>query len=214
MKGLALNIERRKADRLRVLEEVYDRTDATDRELIDGAVIADALGMSNDYIGNVVRYLEAKGHLTGHWVMSGDVAIQITPHGIDVVETMRSEPDRETAELASHRQTMIIHGNVSNSQIGQAGGDVSQTLSADSREQVATFIKNFRAALPSLHLADDVQAEVVAELDTVEAQLRSPRPKRQILQASLNFLRDVAANLTSSGVAAGLIAAADALPNF
>lgn len=211
-----MDVARRKADRLKVLEEVYDRADASDQALVDGDVIGEALGMSADNLGNVVRYLEGRGLLRGDWVLSGHVSIQITTRGIDVVEAMRSEPDRETAELASYNQTVNIYGNVSNSQIAQAGGDVSQslTLTAENRQQIQSFVEQFRAALPEIQLEADVEAEVIAELDTVNAQLGSPRPKRQILQTSLDFLRDVAANLTASGAAAALIAAAQALPEF
>lgn len=205
-----MDIDRRRADRLKVLEEVYDRTDANDRTLVDGDAICATLGLSRDYLGNVVRYLEAKGLVGGHWVMSGHVSINITAQGIDVVETMRSEPDRETTEFASHNQTVNIYGSVSNSQIAQAGGDASQSLmiTVEDRQQIQSFVDSFQAALPEIQLDTDVEAEVIAELDTVNAQLRSPRPKRQTLQTSLNFLRDVAANLTASGVASGLIAAA------
>lgn len=211
-----MEIERRRADRLKVLEEIYDGTDANDRTLIDGDAIGDSLGMSRQQVGNVVRYLEDKGLLSGHWTLGGHVSIQITSRGIDVVETMRSEPDRETAELASHNQTMIFYGPVSNSQVGQAGGNVAQTLTLteDNRQQIVSFVEKFRAALPEMQLEADVEAEVVAELDTLQAQLRSPRPKRPTVQASLNYLRDVAANLAASGVAAAVVAAAQALPDF
>jgi hypothetical protein len=48
-----------------------------------------------------------------------------------------------------------------------------------------------RQSIDELGLADDAKAEAESDLDTLDAQLSSPRPKATIVRESLRSLRNV-----------------------
>jgi hypothetical protein len=56
-------------------------------------------------------------------------------------------------------------------------------------------------------LDPDVHAEVAAEVQTLESQLRSPKPKRSIVKAALESLRNIAEEAVGGAMGAGVVVA-------
>jgi hypothetical protein len=83
-------------------------------------------------------------------------------------------------------------GSVSNSQIQQHSPNATQVATSGlDVEQVKAFLDALSQAVSDLHLEGDDQAEVEAEVATVESQMASPRPKWGILRESLGSIRRV-----------------------
>lgn len=117
----------------------------------------------------------------------------------------KAKGHQETATYQIQNQT-VIHG-MSQSQIQQGTTTSTQTFEQRTldMEAVGRLVREIRNALPSIPLAAAERAEVSADLDTLEAQGKSPKPRRTIVGESLQSLRTIL-----EGAAGG--AAGNALP--
>jgi hypothetical protein len=70
-------------------------------------------------------------------------------------------------------------------QQGTAHSRQQGTTSAPNPDQLLAAAESLRALLPQLGLAEDERQEADAELATAQSQLRSPRPKWDIIRGSL-----------------------------
>ena len=78
-------------------------------------------------------------------------------------------------------------------------------------------VRKVEAVITAFHAADEEghldaldkesRAEVAAEVDVLEAQLRSPRPKRAIVKPALHFLADVLQRGLGSAAGYGIVLA-------
>lgn len=77
-----------------------------------------------------------------------------------------------------------------------------------SNEVVSLLMRQIKDLLPEMPLQSEEKAELTAEIQTVEVQLASPKPKPKILQESLQTIRSilegVAGNAAYSVIVAGI----------
>lgn len=68
------------------------------------------------------------------------------------------------------------------------------------------LIEELRKVAGTLPVAPDVREEFLAETSTVEAQLRSPKPKQRIIEESLRTIRAILESAAGSAVYTALAA--------
>ena len=90
------------------------------------------------------------------------------------------------------------------SQIQQGTINSSQTI-ITSITKLKEFISELKKELPKLQLKQDTSTEIVAEIETIEAQMKSTRPKESILKESLITIKRILEGMAGSLVATGLI---------
>src|SRR6056297_1515824 len=112
----------------------------------------------------------------------GDHAMQLSPSGADEAERILRET-RSRLEHAAPSLVILTPAEVRR---------VEAAVGALEREEIADQLEG-----------DDL-AEYEADLATVQTQIRSPRPKREIVTTALKRL-GVFAMQFGSGVAAGLV---------
>jgi hypothetical protein len=131
-----------------------------------------------------------------------DWALKLEEKGIIGDNLSFSDEDRKAA---SHIVFNI--GSMSNSQI-QAGTSHSQqaisNLLVDTKA-ILSFIENTRKSILELNLEKIESDELERELDTLEAQAKSPKPKKSILHESLNSVRTILEGAAGNLAAHGLI---------
>jgi hypothetical protein len=70
------------------------------------------------------------------------------------------------------------------------------------------IVRSLRASIDDLGLEEADRAELEAEVQTLEAQVASPRPKKEIVQPSLqsarNILQGAASGVTAQGILEGI----------
>lgn len=84
-----------------------------------------------------------------------------------------------------------FYGTVNHPQIQQANQTAVQIQGVLALEEIKALVVKIGNALPDLKLPTEQQAEVKAELDTLGAQLSSPKPKAAVIRESLRSLRTV-----------------------
>lgn len=184
-------------------------------ELVDASTLASALpsevgrtaGLALEEAESVVEYLENDGLIETR-TLAGDVSI--THRGVKEVEQSLARPDEPTEHFPP--ATVYVAGDVYGLQAGTSNStqQVEVVLDADASRAIGAFAQALREVVDEL--PDDEREAARADLDTVDAQLRSPRPRRAVLREALRSLRAIAESATGSGAFAGAAALAQLLP--
>jgi hypothetical protein len=145
----------------------------------------------------IVGILDAVRNIILNW------SLRLEKDGILGSGMSFSKEERQKASEAVYNVTHF-HGDVSNSQIQQFSPHSSQTQSLD-LPALNRFVEEMRSALPQLGLGKESLGEASAELDTLAAQAKSPKPKPAVIRESLKTLRVVLEEAAGSLIAAGLL---------
>jgi hypothetical protein len=198
---MAKSIEEKRQARAAFMNALYDASDGSERYDENYWAIGTRAGLDEDEAQAVAEYLVAEG--LASWEAMGSM-LGITHLGVVEVEESRTRPDRPTEHLAAFN---MIVGNVYNSQIQQGTIGSIQLKEEPERltSDVRALIKVFRQHLDALSLPDDQREEAEAELATLQAQAGSPKPKREIIRASLVTLRDITLSVGGSVAAQAIM---------
>ena len=106
-------------------------------------------------------------------------SIGISHYGIREVEAALSEPDKPTQYFPPAQYILDVEQMI-NSQVQHGTHNSTQTgtFTASDPEALRKFVETFKSRLPDLPLNETDKAEASAEIATIEAQLQSPKPKR------------------------------------
>jgi len=101
--------------------------------------------------------------------------------------------EQEKISAAAIPQTINnFHGPVGVSQIQQHSNNSSQVMIADlDLDKVQQFVAALRGSLDQLNLGKEDREELNAELQTIDSQLKSPKPKTTIITESLQSVRRI-----------------------
>ncbi len=75
---------------------------------------------------------------------------------------------------------------------------VIKNIDGTESEDINAFIQLVKEKLPELDLDQQSKTDVEAEIHTIEAQLKSSKPKKQIITTCLQALRDILVGVNSS----------------
>ncbi len=163
------------ARRAAFLRALYDETGAnTLLGRVQYVELGQRLGMDEAESTAISMFLKDRG--LGTFAALGG-AYAITPAGVDQVETWNRETEGRAD--SSGRAAVLSVAEVRS---------VEAAVTALQRSEVVD------------KLDGDDRAEYESDLDTVSAQIRSPRPKRAILKAALARLAEFAILTGSSGL--------------
>jgi len=165
--------------------------------------VGNELGMSSDETVSAVDYLVGEG-LATHRAIGG--AIAMTHQGVVEVERSLSAPEAPTQYFPPVVNILHVQ-NMIGSQIQQGThhSTQTQTVASSDIEAIKNLVEKLKAGLSSIPLNGDQKNEADAEIQTVEAQLKSSKPKINILRESLKTLRNLIEGLAGNALAAGLL---------
>lgn len=199
------SLTKKKTDRFRFLHRLYERTNGNYYALEDMWEVGADVGLTRDETELVMQYLDGEG-LATHRAIGGAVAM--THSGVVEVERALSKPDTPTHYFPPvinilHVQSMVgsqIQQGTSNSTQTQ-----SQSITQNDLAAVQTLLTSLQQNLHSLGFTPETLAEAQAEIQTLEAQLRSTKPKSAILRESLRTLRNLVEGVASNALASGIL---------
>jgi hypothetical protein len=196
------SIEDKRKARAAFMNHLYDAGDGSERYYESYVVIGSAVGLEAREASEVADYLVGEG--LAEWFTT-DGGVSITHPGVVEVERSRTAPDQPTEHFAAYNN--VIFGTFYNSPI-QQGTTASFQLNQPMEELnplVDQFIYVYRERIDELSLAEEQRAEAEAELATLQAQISSPNPKRPVIAASLQVLRDFALSAGGSAAAQAIL---------
>ncbi len=198
-----MNFEEIKQKRFQFLLKVYNLSDADENKDIQSYKLGKSLGFSNNFTSNVIRYLYKEGLIK--FKEDSGVVIGISHYGIIEVENALSKPDKPTEHFPPIN--IINISEMKNSQIIQDSHDVLQVKKNDKEliESLKDLIKFAENNLDELDLKKSEEQEFQTELKTIETQLSSPKPKRNILKECISSLKKIMESATGQIIASQII---------
>lgn len=180
-------LEVKKANRAVFMNRLYQYTDGNTTSIVPADALLGDMQLSQDQAENLVDYLRREG-LIEIRSMGSPPPISITHQGVVEVEQSMQQPELPTEHFPPVATVLTIHGNVVGSNIAQASQQATQTLTytIEQQQDLAQALEQVRALLDEgLPDTDDEQA-LRSDVQTIEAQLTSPRPNAAIVQAALS----------------------------
>jgi hypothetical protein len=210
-------LEQRKASRLQIMSAIYDKAGDNTDELVDLWAIREALGLTDDEMGNAVSYLAGEGLIDLRITGTGQrtpMRAHLTHRGVVEMEQATGSPERATEHFPPLNSVVVHIGNVTGSalQIGAAGSTQNASIriagvGEEVAGQIRQFLDAFAERVPELRaeLAAKDLAEVTSDVETVQSQINSPKPKSQIIKTCLGSIKAVLEHAVGGAAAAGLL---------
>lgn len=183
--------EQRRELRTAFMKWLYEKTSASTTVDVRPEEFAIYAGMSGHEalkaIYDAVRFLESEGLVSAQMGPEDPFFVNLTHSGIKEMEAAQEEPAKRTQHLGPiTNNNIIIHGNVTASQLQQAtsGSSQSGTLSANASDLVRTFITEARKVVESSGLDEKDRNKVESDLTSMEVELASDHPHGYRLKAA------------------------------
>ncbi len=189
----ATPLEIKKSNEALFMRRLYEATDGDYLVSVDWDELTEGMNLSEEKTRILVRYLSQEG-----LIKSGGMgkSVNITHPGVVEVRQSLENPNKATEHFPPAATILnIINSSVSGSSIAQASANVNQTAiyTGEQRQDLQTVLDQVRNVLDQ-NLLDAEDSQVVrADIQTVEAQIESPRPNDTIIQASLTSILNVLA---------------------
>jgi hypothetical protein len=206
-----IDIERRRASRLRVMKAIFDMSGGSEDQEVLGEELAARAELTPQELGDACHYLAGEG-LIGEAMPDMGASpvpywINITHQGIREMEQSLGAPSEPTRHFPPAISVVNVQGSVIGSAIqsGSPGAQQEMSVSNLDLDAVREFLREYDAQAAGLELSSPAADELAAEIDTVKAQLRSPKPKHHIIRESLVSVRTILEVASGSAAAVGLL---------
>jgi hypothetical protein len=182
-----MDISKKKQDRFKFLNRIYEVSDGRTGYMINGETIGKEFGFDRGYSTAIYYYLNDEG-LTEP--MGSGIYLSLTHYGIKQIEEALSEPNEPTEYFPPM--------NIIN--IGKMQGGVVQQGTGNSNINITSneTINNLNQYLDKLNKFadkylknDSLQQEIRADVNTIKQQLKSPKPKKTIIKASIQSVKEI-----------------------
>jgi len=200
-------IEEMKEKRSQLLRTLYNLAGGDESKLFNMFKIAEELGFDRALTENIVQYLKKEGLIEFKGPRN---MIRISHDGIQKIEEALSNPDIPTPPPPTN---IVSIGQMINSQIQQASPEATQvgTVNEDRYEELKEVIQSLKESIDKLDLESQDKSDIQAEIQTIEAQMSSSKPKVTIITECLGSIRRILEGVASNTLAASLLSKIAAL---
>jgi hypothetical protein len=122
-------------------------------------------------------------------------------------EGMTFSPEEKSAAGSTIYNIKNYIGEVSHSQVQQDTWQSTQTANVNSLDprEVGKLLSSLKTGMDQLNLDSEQQAELAADISTIEAQIKSPKPKETMIREVLGSVRSILEGAVGSALAAGAL---------
>jgi hypothetical protein len=207
---LILSFDGIKNVRFKYLKTLYEMAHANTKEGFDELSIAKESGM--DKPNAILQYLMDEELVRGNSpedALVGSLAaslIYITHKGVKEVEQASTNPQNPTEHFPPN--IIYIAGDVTGSPIQQGSPYAKQSVSYDGlqHEKLIEIVNLLKGILNEHTLKKEEEAELYAEIQTIEAQSSSPKPKIAIIREGLSSAKTILEGVSTLAISATLVA--------
>lgn len=203
-----INIEEMKVKRYKFLKKLYELTGGDELEFQEIDDLGKDLGFESDMTEKVAQYLNGEG-LIKFVAIGGTICI--THWGVVAIEKSVAEPEKPTKYFPP--VNFISIGKMYNSQIQQAslGGTQKITIVESKFDEVKEVIRSLSSLLEEIELGEEQKSDIKVEIQTIDAQMLSSKPKSVIITECLSSVRKILEGATSSALTSGILSKIAAL---
>ena len=202
------DIARRRADRLRAMNAIYEAAEGSRMSHVSGGWLLEHLGLSDEELGGICRYLEGEQLITAgreHWGHHTPFMILLTHAGIEEMKQSREAPDQATEHFPPI-SVIHIEGDAIGSaiQVGSPRAHQPVSIGDLNLDKVREIVGEFEAQTASLPLPDGDARQLRADMAAVKVQIGLPTPDHRAIRRHLQSARAILEHATGAA-AAGLL---------
>lgn len=197
------DLKEKKEKRWLFLNKLYELSGGSTHKWPDVDTICEELGFDMELSRDIVTYLRDEGLIEVK--CDRPTLIAISHEGIVEVEEFLSNPDRPTQHFLP---VNIINVNqMTNSNIQQASPEAKQVVTFDESkyEELKEVIRSLKESIDQLGLEPQQKPEFQADIQMIEAQMASSKPKATIITERLGSIGRILEGATSSVLASSLL---------
>lgn len=200
------SLEDLKRKRFQFLHKLWELTRGNEKILVKIRQVATPLGYDENVAEPIVQYLAGENLLEvttyGFYVSNYlDAGLYIKHGGVVEVEEALSKPESPTVHFPANVTNYINIGSMVNSNISQASPN-SNVINETGKQDLKEIVIALKTVLKQAPSGPD-REELASEIQTIESQIGSPRPKPVIIRESLASAKRI---LESMGGPAGSLA--------
>jgi hypothetical protein len=194
-----MTTEERVKQRFRFLKALYDRVGDNIAAGNHYTSLADDIGSDHSAAARFAQHLHSQGLLS----LTNDGQVRITHIGVREIEAAVTKPQLPTQHFPAY---VINIQTMTNSSIQQGTQNSSSVIIANQNEvqSLKQLVTNIKESADKISLSSQERTEMEAELQTLESQLSSPKPKHVIVSESLRTLRTILENAGAALLAAAI----------
>lgn len=123
-----------------------------------------------------------------------------------------SKEEKKKAEAVTYNTINYIKA-ASHSQIQIDTADSTQRLCVTQFDisELEKVVQEIKEAMPNIEIENTIKYELIAEMETLESQVKSPKPKMSIIGEALSSVRNILEGTAGSLVATGILHHVDKL---
>ena len=203
------DIARHRADRLRVMNAIYEAAEGSRMSHVSGGWLLEHLELSDEELGGICRYLEGERLITAgreHGGHHTPFMILLTHAGIEEMKRSREAPDQPTEHfppiLVIHIEGDAIGAAI---QVGNLRAHHAVSVSHLNLDNVREIVGVFEGQAAPLRLPDGDTAQLRADMAAVKVQTGSPTPDHHTIRGHLQSARAILEHATDRAAAADLL---------
>jgi hypothetical protein len=211
-KATPSDLERKKSQRLRLMTELYDMVDGFDAQPVEMTQVAVSLGFDTSEpedlldVLKIVHYLRGEGLLIATGPSGETMRLTLTHKGVCEVEESRSKPALPTEHFPPLDTIEVMFSErLSSGHNGTAKAGRLTALAESDRLEVLRITRSLQEWTSQLALDEENRAEYCADIRTIEAQLDSPHPKKELIRVALESIKCIAEKANRSPGSVGSI---------
>ena len=203
------DIARRRADRLRVMNAIYEAAEGSRMSHVSGGWLLEHLELSDEELGGICRYLEGEQLITAgreYWGHHTPFMILLTHAGIEEMKRSREAPDQATEHFPPISVIHIEGDAISSAiQVGKPRAHEAVFIGDLNLDTVREIVGEFEAQAASLPLPDGDATQLRADVAVVKVQIGLPTPDHDTIAGHLQSARAILEHATGGVAAAGLL---------
>lgn len=196
------SLDQKKKNRYLFLHKLYEESNGNTGAMFSMWEVGKELGFDSDETRLIVDYLIGEDLIEARAMGGG---IVLTHFGVKEVEQALENPDRPTEHFLPIN--VINIGTMHNSTLQQAttNSTINFHFNRAKISQLEDLITSLKSIQDRLDLSVELHKELISEINTLESQSKSPKPKNIIIQESLKTVRSLLENVAGNALTPAII---------
>lgn len=183
-----MSLEQKKKNRFLFLNYLYTESNGNTNLIFIMWEVGKELNLDRSETGQVVDFLIGENLVKSQTLGGG---ISLTHWGVKEVEEAIENPTKPTEHFLPFNIINIGTMNNSSLQQGTTNSNTSFVYNEQTSVDLNEIINSLNQIKDSLQLSNDLQNELISELQTIEIQRKSAKPKNIIINESLKTIRTI-----------------------
>lgn len=181
-------LEQKKKNRFLFLELLYKDSNGDIGAMFNMWEVGEELQIERNETRQIVDYLTGENLIESRALGGG---IGLTHWGIKEVEEALENPDKPTEHFLPIN--IINIGSMTNSTLQQSTTNSTINFNLENHKiaDLGEVINSLKDIQDTLNISVDIHKELISEIQTLESQIQSPRPKNIIISESLKTIKTV-----------------------